>query len=111
MLKGWLFVLIYGFKLAKNPSFCFDESNNVLFAGSHGSLGKQKGAFMAGAGTQIMHAHAASASQMPILSEVIKKTLNEDEAAAVHRHIKRVRDNLGWSLCEIHVVSKPCQVG
>ncbi|XP_041477557.1 uncharacterized protein LOC121425546 isoform X1 [Lytechinus variegatus] len=66
-----------------------DSLGESLSNSSHGSLGRQKGAFIAGAGTQIMHVHASQASQMPILSEAIKKTLNQDEAAAVHRHIKR----------------------
>ncbi|XP_071491632.1 uncharacterized protein [Diadema antillarum] len=56
---------------------------------SHGSLGRQKGMFMAGAGTQIMHMNAAQASQMSILEEAVKKVLSEDESTAVLRHVKR----------------------
>ena len=56
-----------------------------------GSVGKQRGAFIQGAGTQIMHSNTADVSGMAMLTDRAKKLLNDDEVKAIIRHVNRVR--------------------
>ncbi|XP_022094398.1 uncharacterized protein LOC110981274 isoform X2 [Acanthaster planci] len=45
-------------------------------------------AFMHGAGTQLMYSEACYASAMNVLEDMAKKLLNEDERAAIMRHVR-----------------------
>ena len=56
-----------------------------------GSVGKQRGVFIQGAGTQIMHSNTADVSGMAMLTDRAKKLLNDDEVKAIIRHVNRVR--------------------
>ncbi|XP_072044184.1 uncharacterized protein [Amphiura filiformis] len=59
-------------------------------ASTQGSVGKQRGVFIQGAGTQIMHSSTAvDVSGMTLLAERAKELLSNDEIKAIRRHIKR----------------------
>lgn len=66
------------------------EILNFFFSVPYGSIGKQRGLFVQGAGTQVMLASITVPSHHAMLEESAKKVLNPDESKAVLRHIRRV---------------------
>ncbi|PIK48814.1 hypothetical protein BSL78_14310 [Apostichopus japonicus] len=63
-----------------------DKAEDIV---PYGSIGKQRGLFVQGAGTQVMLASITAPSHHAMLEESAKKVLNPDESKAVLRHIKR----------------------
>ncbi|KAI8492731.1 Domain present in PSD-95, Dlg, and ZO-1/2 [Branchiostoma belcheri] len=53
------------------------------------NLGRQRGIFEKGAGSQVMHQDMLSVSAVSRIEEMARKLLNEDEANAILRHVRR----------------------
>lgn len=58
----------------------------------YGSIGKQRGLFVQGAGTQVMLASTTPPPHLALLEESAKKVLNPDESKAVLRHVRRYEE-------------------